>query len=204
MNQPIEALKYLRPRIMRKIEVNPATGCWIWFGETDPKGGAIISIPRTLRVTPERKYALVTHVLWQIACGNIPDTGRLLRKDICQHMSCVNPRHRYLNVPPVITPEELQRARRWFGLIVIIDLETGCWYNPETGYSVRVGGARILMTRLSWMLFRKGDILRAHLYSTCKMPRCVNPMHLARRVLVESPHALADLADPIDPAYADA
>jgi hypothetical protein len=85
-------------RLMRKIYVDPETGCWLWGGGLQEDGYGVIS-----RGKKEEGQALVHRVSFEAFKGNIPegyevdhvchDSKKCTLKDKCPHRRCFNPEH---------------------------------------------------------------------------------------------------------------
>jgi len=76
-------LERLKRRILKNIEIDPVTGCWIWKGRCNNQGYPEMSI-RIPGYTYPRKFLVhrVAHELWK---------GRLRRGQVVAHSECDNP-----------------------------------------------------------------------------------------------------------------
>lgn len=74
----------IKDRIMAKIAVDPATGCWIWTGHLVNGYGKV-------RVG-NRKRKAVHVVLWEALNGPVPK-GLELDHFECDNRACANPTH---------------------------------------------------------------------------------------------------------------
>lgn len=77
MNYPAEV------RFWRRVEVDDATGCWVWTGTMDQNGYA--------RMNDQGKQWTVHRWSYVRSCGNVPIGLQL--DHLCRNRACVNPDH---------------------------------------------------------------------------------------------------------------
>ena len=104
----------LAERIQEKIEVDPASGCWLWTGSLGGGGYASISIGK-------RGRALVHRLSYEMHKGPIPEGLQI--DHLCRVRRCVNPDH----LEPVT---HAQNARRG-SLATKTHCKNGHEYTPE-------------------------------------------------------------------------
>lgn len=87
-------------KIEARIEIDPATGCWVWTGPTSGtgRGGGYP------RMSLDGQTVAVHIVAWTNAHGFVP--GRKQLDHTCRNRLCVNPAHLEL-----VTHRENQRRR---------------------------------------------------------------------------------------------
>ena len=86
----------VRDRILQKIRIDSAFGCWVWLGSKQPAGYGQMTVDGKLRRAHRVSYELVK--------GRIPDGLDL--DHLCHNPSCVNPNH----LEPVTRRENLLRG----------------------------------------------------------------------------------------------
>lgn len=74
----------LLARLHRRLQVDPATGCWIWRGATRPPGYGVVRLRGKVVKAHRLTYSLVSHV-------PLDDLPPLIRQ--CASNGCVNPHH---------------------------------------------------------------------------------------------------------------
>ena len=74
----------LRKRIMDRVQIDPASGCWIWTGSKYPSGRGRITVAG-------RRWTIyrATYTEW---IGPIPE-GLVLDHFVCERGECCNPEH---------------------------------------------------------------------------------------------------------------
>lgn len=87
----------LHDRIMRKVHVNPSTGCWEWTGALTTKGYGHVFVSRG-------KYGTVHRIVYEMKSGPIPDGLQL--DHLCRVRTCCNPGH----LEPVTGLENMHRG----------------------------------------------------------------------------------------------
>lgn len=97
-------------RIMRKVQVDPESGCWLWQGYRRDKGHGQVGYRGALR-SPYR-------VVYELTVGPIP-AGLHLDHFACDNPPCCNPQH----VRPV-TPRE--NSLRGTGIAAVNAAKTHC------------------------------------------------------------------------------
>src|SRR5262249_40016004 len=88
----------LDERLMEKVDLEGANGCWNWQGSLNPRGYGKIG------TGGRHGTALVHRVAWEIAVEPIPNG--LTIDHLCRNKRCVNPDH----LEPVTA---LENHRRW-------------------------------------------------------------------------------------------
>lgn len=83
----VDAAMMLYADILRRIEPEPNSGCWLWTGCASPKGYGIV-MERPKRVLIHRR-------MWEIANGVSIPSG-LLVCHRCDTPACINPDHLFL------------------------------------------------------------------------------------------------------------
>ena len=83
----------IREKIMRRVRIDPVTGCWIWTGPTSGKPGRGRrgrghSYPR---MTLDGQTVAVHIVMWVNEHGYLPSKKQL--DHTCETRLCVNPDH---------------------------------------------------------------------------------------------------------------
>lgn len=82
----------IRERLARRTELDVATGCWVWTGNTRAGYGRI-----SMSVGAERKarrFRLVHRVAFEALVGPIPSGLSVLHR--CDNPPCCNPEHLFL------------------------------------------------------------------------------------------------------------
>lgn len=91
-------------RLLARIEIDSATGCWLWQGYKLPAGYGLIGAGGKYG-----KQRLVHHVTWEHYHGPVPEELELdhVAKRGCIHRHCCNPDH----LEPVTHLENVRRGK---------------------------------------------------------------------------------------------
>lgn len=92
-----DALVPAPERLFTRLELNPATGCWVWTGHVSGGYGRIRVDGTRLQV---HRYA------YELLIGPIP-AGKVLDHIVCENQRCANPWH----VTPVTNAENVLRGQ---------------------------------------------------------------------------------------------
>lgn len=95
-------------RLLRKVQVDPETGCWNWSGSITPGGYGQIGIG-SLK-DGSRRLAAAHRVAYEIFVGAIPVGYQL--DHLCRNRRCIHPNH----LQPVTHAENVRRGeagRHW-------------------------------------------------------------------------------------------
>lgn len=76
-----------RHRVEANISKDPATGCWVWQGETQARGYGRVFLGR--KASP--KYAMAHRFSYEVFVGAIGEG--LVIDHLCRNKLCVNPEH---------------------------------------------------------------------------------------------------------------
>lgn len=74
-------------RLERHFEPEPTSGCWLWFGCSNPRGYGKVG-------SGDGRTLLAHRASWMVHRGEIPDGLCVLHK--CDTPSCINPEHLFL------------------------------------------------------------------------------------------------------------
>lgn len=99
----------LPPHIAKKIEIDQATGCWIWTGPTLPNPKAPQFRYPVVTAGMGANSTLVHRYIYKLLHGMIP-RGLELDHVICRNTMCVNDAHQEL-----VTHQENCRRRKHSG-----------------------------------------------------------------------------------------
>lgn len=89
----------LRDRIRRSVQVDDASGCWIW----QPRAGTHGYGQMTRRISRKQVTSLAHRVSYEVFVGPIPDGLEI--DHLCVTPKCVNPAH----LEPVTRAENIRR-----------------------------------------------------------------------------------------------
>lgn len=78
----------IRNKIMRRVKVDPETGCWIWLGPTSGENGRGAGYPR---MHLRGQTCAVHRVMYVNEFGYVP--GKRQIDHTCRNRLCVNPHH---------------------------------------------------------------------------------------------------------------
>lgn len=92
-----------RDRFLRKITINPTTGCWEWHGAWGWGGYGVFKLGK-MQTSHRASY--------QIFKGEIPKGLWVLHK--CDVRKCVNPDHLFLGTCSDNTIDKLSKGRGYF------------------------------------------------------------------------------------------
>lgn len=87
-------------RFLKKIEKDPASGCWFWGGTLNHKGYSVMKV--------DGKLIFMHRWAYEHYVGPIP--GGLTIDHKCRVRHCVNPEH----MEPVTNAENKRRGTEWF------------------------------------------------------------------------------------------
>lgn len=83
------ATRPLKDRLLDKIEYEPNTGCWLWFGGCNERGYGIMGYG-----SRGNGVAKAHRVSWEVHNNEHPGDMKVLHK--CDTPACVNPAHLFL------------------------------------------------------------------------------------------------------------
>jgi hypothetical protein len=92
-------------RIMRKVEPEPNTGCWLWTGAATIAGYGSITVDSIQ--TGAHRY------MWALHNGPIPSGAFICHR--CDTPSCVNPDHLFVGTPRDNTRDMWRKGRARLG-----------------------------------------------------------------------------------------
>lgn len=103
-------------RLMDRIDIDDASGCWNWTGYKNAKGYGMIAGPiNGKRYVPAGANMLAHRVSWIVHRGDIPDGegahGTVVMHK-CDNPACVNPDHLQLGTQADNVRDMLEKGRR--------------------------------------------------------------------------------------------
>lgn len=116
-------MEVLRERMLAKVLVDDATGCWVFTGYRAKDGYGRIGVPR------QRRVALAHRVSYEVFVGDISEGLEI--DHLCRNRGCVNPLH----LEPVTRQENIRRGyRHGDGPTPVGECWRGHTYTPENTY----------------------------------------------------------------------
>ena len=94
----------LRERLMRHMEPEPNSGCWLWTGST------VRGYGRIEREGGVRRKVLAHRAMWTETYGEIPPDRDVL--NTCDMAGCVNPQHLWLGTHSDNMQDAMRKGRR--------------------------------------------------------------------------------------------
>lgn len=91
-------------RVMRRIEVDSETGCWLWLGATGDYGHGVIGAG-----SRDEGLKKAHRVTWEHFRGPIPEDRQV--NHTCDVPRCVNPNHLYLGKQADNIRDMVERGR---------------------------------------------------------------------------------------------
>lgn len=114
----------IEARLLARVAFEPTTGCWLWFGSSDPKGYGRMSVSG---------YPTLTHrVSWSLYRGS---TGGLCVLHKCDTPACCNPDHLFLGTV-IDNNNDMVSKGRYKATPRLVACKRG---HPLSGDNLRVG-----------------------------------------------------------------
>lgn len=93
----------IRDKVMSRVRVDPASGCWVWLGPTSGSEGRGKDYPR---MNLDGQTVAVHKVMWTNEHGFIPGKKQLDHR--CRNRRCVRPEDGHLEL---VTHKQNQKRR---------------------------------------------------------------------------------------------
>lgn len=127
-------------RIIKKLIVNPCTGCWLWAGSTSSHGYSTMYVSKGSHLVHRR--------LWEELRGEIP--AKMELDHLCRNRACINPEHLEIvshqqNVVRGINPAIAAAREKGKALARTHCRKGHIWDNPKTSWVIKRG--RVIINR---------------------------------------------------------